>query len=308
MNNPYSLTLAAILLLTGSCISIPLRADESVPELPAATQSSASEGSQLLEKARTKLGEYRSIKAVLTERVSITDHSFLAKGTYLQGTRNQVRMEMSVELGRNRGAFLEICDGNILYARHDIIDQTQVTRRDVQKILQAVEQSGGRFSESSMIADLGLGGISGILAGIAADMDFKKPLDEEMKGVPVYVLDGEWNETFMNRFRTDLKIAPKDIQLPAFVPEQIRIILQKDSLFPLRISYLKRNPGGKITSPMLVLEFSEIAFNVKVSNEDFQYVVDQQHTPTDITEFYVQRITAAAQQNNQPPMANPSPK
>jgi len=308
MNNRYALTFAAILCLTGICLSFPSRAEDAKQDAPPPKESSASEGSALLEQARTKLAEYQSIKAELTERISFQDHSFVAKGSYLQGKRNQVRMEMTVELGSNRGALLEICDGNILYTRHDIIDQTQVTRRDVQKILQAVQKSGGRFSESSMIADLGLGGISGILAGIAADMNFKAPVEDELDGAPVYIIDGRWNDEFLSRFKNDPKIAPNDVQLPPFVPEQIRIILQKDSLFPRRITYLKRNPGGKISSPMLILEFSKIVFNSKVTNQQFEYVVDQAHPPTDVTEAWLQRLARASQQQQQQSPENPPPQ
>lgn len=308
MNNRYALTFAAILCLTGTCFTTTASAEETKPESAPAASSSASEGSELLEEARKKLDEYQSIKADLTERISFQDHSFIARGSYLQGKRNQVRLEMTVELGGNRGALLEICDGNILYTRHDIIDQTQVTRRDVQKILQAAQKSGGRFSEASMISDLGLGGIAGILAGIAADMNFEKPQEEELDGTPVYIVDGRWNDEFLNRFRNDLKTAPEDVQLPPFVPEQVRIVLLKDSLFPRRITYLKRTPGGKVMSPMLILEFTKIVFNSKVTNEQFQYVVDQKHPPTDVTNFYINRINAAAQQRNQSAPGTPPPQ
>lgn len=307
MNNRYALTFAVICYLFMNCDRTLAEGEGAPKEASAAASSASPEGAAVLEEARKKLGEYQSVKADLTERISFQDHSFTAKGSYLQGKRNQVRLEMTVELGGNRGALLEICDGNILWTRHDIIDQTQVTRRDVQKILQAVEKSGGRFTESSMIADLGLGGLAGILAGIAADMEFKKPVEETLDGTPVIIIDGQWNETYLNRFRTDPKIAPKDVQLPAFVPDQIRIVLQKETLFPRRITYLKRNPGGKVTSPMLILEFSKVVFNGKVSNEQFQYVPDQQNTPTDVTQMYLQRIEAAAQRAPAAPQ-NPAPQ
>lgn len=307
MNNRYALTFAAILCLTGICFSFPSRAEDTKQDSSSPKESSASEGSALLEQARTKLAEYQSIKAELTERISFQDHFFVAHGSYVQGKRNQVLMEMTVNLGSNRGALLEICDGNILYTRHDIIDQTQVTRCDVQKVLQAAQQTGSRFSESTRIADLGLGGISGILAGIAADMNFKAPVEDELDGAPVYIIDGQWNDEFLSRFKNDPKTAPQDVQLPRFVPEQIRIILQKDSLFPRRITYLKRNPGGKITSPMLILEFTNIVFNIKVTNQQFEYVVDPKHPPTDITESYLQRYARASQQK-QPTPENPPPQ
>lgn len=310
MKNRYAFTFAAILCLSWICFITPVPAEETGKAETPEVKSSASEGSILLEEARKKLDEYQSIKADLTERISFQDHSFIARGSYLQGKRNQVRLEMTVELGRNRGALLEICDGNILYTRHDIIDRTDVTRRDVQKILQAAQQlGGGRFSEASMIADLGLGGISGILSGIAADMNFEKPQEEELDGTPVYIVDGQWSAEFLARFGNDPKVAPEAIQLPPFVPEQVRIVLQQDSLFPRRITYLKRSPGGKISSPMLILEFTKIVFNSKVTNEQFQYVVDQQHPPIDVTEHYINRMTTAAQRRNEPaPQKSPPPQ
>lgn len=268
----------------------------------------AKTGQEVIKEACQRLQEYKSVKAKLTERVSIQDHSFTAEGSYTQGQKNQVLLDLQVSLGGNRGSMLEVCDGQILWIRQDVIDQVRITRRDVQKILQAAEQSGGRVNPSSLTAEMGMGGLSGLLAGIATDMDFSAPTEEMLDTIPVIVLDGKWNQKFLAKFGGNKgNKNPKSVQLPPFVPDQVRIILQKENLFPRRISYAKKSSGSVPNTPLMVLELSKITLNAPLSPNTFKYNPPATPTPIDETANYVQAITqaAAAQQNGPaaPPQA-----
>ena len=119
----------------------------------------------LLLSASDTLKSHASVRATMTEKVTIETNSFTAKGSYLQGQDLQLRMEFTVELRGQKASLLEVCDGQVLWSRHDLgdKDQTQITRRDVRQILKATEQAELRMKTSeekanlnaSIVADLG---------------------------------------------------------------------------------------------------------------------------------------------------------
>ncbi|MFO1019139.1 MAG: hypothetical protein U0903_00340 [Planctomycetales bacterium] len=265
---------------------------------PAATKSAQ----EIIKEACNRLQGYKSVKAKITERVTIQDHSFTAAGSYTQGQNNQVLLELQVSLGGNRGSMLEVCDGQILWVRQDVIDQVRITRRDVQKILQAAEQSGGRVNRTSLVAEMGMGGLSGLLGGIATDMDFSAPTEGEIDTIPAIVLDGKWNQKFLTRFNGGKNAKGP---LPAFVPDQVRILLQKDNLFPRRISYAKKTASSVPNTPLMVLDLSNIRLNEQLRPDTFRYNPPATPTPIDETAAYVQAITQAAEAAKAGPGAAP---
>lgn len=280
------------------------------PEAKRGTAADGKSGVEFLQEARSRLQQYKSVRANLTERISIQNHAFTAEGSYLQGKRHQVRVLLSVKLGGNHGSMVEVCDGQILWTRQDVIDQKQVTRRDVQKILEAAEKSGGRIqgmSPTSLVADMGLGGLAGLLSGIAMDMDFAPPREETIDGVPMIILEGKWNQKYLSKWKSDPKDKYAKPQLPPFVPEQVKITLRKENLFPRQISYSRRNTPGENATPLLVLELTKEEFDKPVRDEDFRFDPPADANPIDVTQFYLERLKGEEKQPGAAP-ANPGPE
>ena len=146
-----------------------------------------------LRTAREKLTApgVRSIKSRIIERVAIGDRRFRLEGTYVQGTDLRLKLELKVLPESSEealeGSFSEVCDGTILWARHQIGSQVRVTRRDVRQILNA-SKSGG---DANLLAvELGLGGLPALLASLERAMNFDSLTQEEVNGKKFTVIGG----------------------------------------------------------------------------------------------------------------------
>jgi hypothetical protein len=248
-----------------------------------------------LQSARERLKQYSSVRANIVEKVSIIDHSFTASGSYLQGKDLQLRLALNLEIGGNKGSLLEVCDGQVLWTRHDIktgekgVDQPHITRRDVREILKAA-QKNGRVPVNSLVSDLGLGGLSGLLAALETDMTFQKKVAEEsLDGRPVLRIEGSWNAEYLKRFGAAEK-GDERAELPLFIPDLVRIAFDKETEFPRRITYLKQMPGRMILRPMLTVDFVKPVFNGPTNENDFLFTPPDRPQPVDITQLYLQRL------------------
>ena len=262
------------------------QADE--PE-PVVKRPSATE---VLQDSRSRLMQYASVKANIHERVSILDHSFIAKGSYLQGKNLQLRLEFSLELGGNKASLLEVCDGQVLWTRHEISSDAEITRRDVREILKAAERNG-RVPQNTLIAELGLGGLPGLLAALEVDLDFRRVSEDTIDSRPVIMIEGKWKPAFLQRL-TGTKLEGKEKPMPPFIPDLARIYFDKETRFPRRIMYLKSLPDRKVLRPMLVLDFTKVVLNGPTSEQDFLFIPPDSPAPKELTHFYLERLLQAA--------------
>ena len=270
------------------------------PKSPAETKSQAEpepaanstaeptdeDGRQILRNSRKRMRAYSSIRAQIAETVSLGDHSFTAKGSYLQGQNLQLRLEFSLEYGGNQGSLLEICDGQLLWTRHDIAGEVHITRRDVRQILDAAQATAS--PRQLVIADLGLGGLPGLLAAIDDYMILDRVVRETIDGRPVAMVEGTWNSQFQAGFKG--KNAKADDPLPPLVPDMIRIYFDQETEFPRRIAFLKQVPGRKIHKPTLTLDFTRLVLDKPINEGDFLFVPPDTPRPEDVTELFIQRI------------------
>lgn len=278
----------------------PIRAEFAQVEKPDATQPKGQDPKDILLSAADKLKGYASVRANITEKVTIQTHSFIAKGSYLQGQNLQLRMEFTVELGGAKGSLLEVCDGQVLWTRHDLgeKDQSQITRRDVRQILQAAEQAGQRLKtpdeqatlQTSIVADLGIGGLPALLAAFAKDYDFTKATQGKIDDQDIVTIEGSWNAKYREMWQGSKSKDKAPPQLPVYVPDLVRMSFDKQTEFPRRIEFLKQLPGQSVPSPLMTVDFTKVVFNGKVSRDDFVFIAPERPAPVDITQMYLQRL------------------
>ncbi|MFI4851499.1 MAG: outer membrane lipoprotein carrier protein LolA [Gimesia chilikensis] len=244
----------------------------------------------LLKKSREKLLAYSSIQADITETVQIGPKPFHIKGKYLQGKDLKLRLEFEVqsrkEDGKPVGTLLEICDGQVLWTEHNIKGNSRVTRRDVQAILKQA-QMNPNSQPNLLVAELGLGGLPGLLAAIQKNMQFESVAERTINGKTLTVLNGSWKEGFLAQFKGGDPNAPA--QLPAYVPDGVRIYLDPDTLFPRRIVYLKKNQ--ETMESMVTLNFSKVTLNAPIAATQFAYEPPDGVFPVDITHQYLKQLS-----------------
>lgn len=251
-------------------------------------------GAAALEKARSKLIAYDSIQAKIRQRVTLgvemNQRSFTATGTYLQGPDLKLRLQFQLEVGKTKGSLLEVCDGQVLWARYLIGDSVRITRRDVREILKAAATSSN-VSENLLIAELGLGGLPALTASLERSIDFNQVTRETIDDREFTVIEGGWKPEYRKRW-TDPK--NPDGPLPAQIPDRARLYLDEND-FPLRIVYLKKHPNRDVMMPMVSIEFEDVVLNGRVSPDEFSYVPPAKPVPQDVTEAFKAMLKQSAE-------------
>lgn len=290
-----------------------LAAPEAVTDTPAAEAAAAAADPavELLRESRKRLFSYTSVRASLREFVALGDRRFEAEGTYIAGPFNplpQLRLEYQVRVGNTVGTLLEVCDGQILHTQRTLerVDaavtggeppqsEITVTRRDVRKILDEVHKNGATPA-TILQAELGLGGLPALLTSIERVMDFQGVKEEPLGGRKCYLLQGTWKPKFLTDLQTQFAHFGRNVQ--SFVPETVRIHLDGETLFPVRIAYWPPPASeGPARPALLTLEFTDIHLNEQVSPLLFEYV-SAGADETDITKQFIEAIRTAA---NPPP-------
>jgi len=247
------------------------------------------EASAVLEKARRRMIDYASIKATIVETVAIGQRKFKVTGNYLQGSGLRLRLDFKAQLGNSTGSVLEICDGEVLWTRHKVGKQQQITRRNVRDILNAVSNSPN-LPKDMMIAELSLGGLPGLLASVQRTWEFDSISEESIGDKKFTVIKGGWQKSFKEKF-------PKITEagdLPAYIPDRLELYFDNEFNFPHRIMYRKRPLGKKFLRPMVTIDFTEIVLDEAVNEEEFYFLPPDEVTPIDVTKRYLDQIARIA--------------
>jgi len=231
----------------------------------------------------------RSIKSRIIERVSIGGRRFRLEGTYLQGTDLRLKLEFKVQPEAEEegiaGSFLEVCDGTILWARHQIGSQTRITRRDVRQILNA-SKSGG---EANLLAvELGLGGLPALLASLERSMKFDSLSQEEVNGKKFTVIGGTWNDAMLAKFKANTGGRPN-----SHIPDAVRIYFEPEILFPRRIDFVKKHAAQGETEVVVELDFLDIVINAPLDDHEFEFAPPNGIRTVDVTNDYLRQLKAA---------------
>jgi hypothetical protein len=144
-----------------------------------------------------------------------------------------------------------------------------------------------------VIVAMGLGGLPALIAAIEQNMKFDQALTEgTLRERPVAVIHGTWSDPMAQRLRGSQQQqqgAPS--LLPVFVPDAVRIYVDRETGFPHRIMYLKKLVGREVHKPMVTLDFLEVVLNEPINNQDFDYQPPDGVTPIELTKSVVDRLT-----------------
>lgn len=287
---------------------------------------------QILDAAIDAAGSHTSIQADLREDVVMGTRRFRATGRYVQGTNNQLRLNIEIhpieevatrakkpedkatgegkdsakakgqsaagkaptesgsdEPANKKSGVLHVCDGQVLWTQWTIEGKSNVERRDVKEILKAFS-GPTNIDTNQLLADLGLGGVPGLLVSMKKRMVFKGVRNETIDGKEFVVIQGRWTDEQLSRFIPGNE--QPDPLLPDFLPEYVRLYFEADTLFPRRVLYLKRhpNPEQKLARPMITLDFSNVVINGDVDNSLFSFNATATKNQTDITDNLIKAL------------------
>ena len=260
---------------------------------------SPSQAEEFLNQVRQELPNHQSIKADVSQSVSIGDQSFSVVGEYLSAGQ-KLRLHYTVSPNQSaKGEMLEVCDGKELWTKLELPDTPiKVTHRNIRQILaaaKAAQQEG--ITESAISVELGLGGVAALLASLERTMDFDAMKTEESKGVPITVVQGRWKKAFVDRFPKEKKDGEE--LLPAYIPDLVRVYVNRQTLFPERLVYLKKQPNKRSYKALVDLEFTNVEFNTPIDEDIFVFPQVDAIIPEDVTKQYIDRMRPPTTPNSQ---------
>ena len=277
-------------------------AKEAAPSEP--SPEDIAQADALLQEARHSLLNRQSFQADMQQQIILGDRRLKAEGTYISGPFPKLRLEYKIRVGSMQGSLTEICDGTILHTQKAIgkagakDPELLFTRRDVQKILAASENSAN-LPVASLGAEMGIGGLPAILASIDRCMIGKRVTDEEFEGQMCRVYHGAWDPVVRQRYQAGIGAESDRVMasLVPFFPDTVRVFFAADTLLPVKIAYFKndQDEAGKITGEraLMLLEFRNLKLDQPVPSTTFQFVLPSGREEVDTTKDFLQLVHAA---------------
>jgi hypothetical protein len=253
-------------------------------------QFTARYAADLLRSYRTNLERAATYRADIEEDVNIGGRSFTAKGKYWKGDGRKFRLELSMTIGEGKDAvkarLLQVCDGEVLMTEQVMGKKKRYTRRNVKQIL-AAAAAAMQTPANNLLAEFGLGGMSGMVASLEQTMRFEERRNISSGGKQAEQLEGTWNNKYQGYWSNWMQ-QNRQRQLPAHVPVGVRVLLDSER-YVHRIEYLRPAPDGKSLTPMLAISFRNIELNPKLDDKKlFQYVPEPGVYVDDTTAQYIQ--------------------
>ena len=125
-------------------------------------------------------------------------------------------------------------------------------------------------------------------------MKFIGMKEDTLRERPVYVIHGTWTDAFAGKLRGQQpgkEQAPS--LLPVFVPDAVRVYIDRETGFPHRVLYLKKIPGREVSKAMLTLDFLDVVLDQPLNNLEFDYEPPAGVTPVELTKQFLEMLAPA---------------
>jgi hypothetical protein len=302
---PPTLALLAGLGLAAA-FSAPLSVAAGQPDAGAASANEAAADSAAADAARAAF-HHRSISAKIRQRIDLFGQQLSGTGNYMQlgsGNDKLLRWELKIGAGEKVTSMQQVCDGRFLWDRRDLPEGPSLGRVDLKKYHAALAASSAAPPVDRQAAWLGLGGLSKLLSGLAANFHFTPPRADQLGDVPVWVAYGTWRaERLAEQLpeQGEAIRAGRDIhwnKAPENLPASVLVVLGRDDLFPYRVEYRRPAPrarageGGSVEKPIVTMELFEVRLGAPLDPLLFVYQPDNLEV-ADFTDAYLRRLGLA---------------
>lgn len=308
----FTASIGLILLVAGWAICLVRSANGQGADKPAAPASEATatnasnsaadpEATAFVARVHSELKKHASVKAEIEHAVSIGNQQFRATGRYLS-SGPKLRVEYTVVPDEGvEGSLIEVCNGKELWSFMTLGGKRTVTHRDVQQIKEAIASSKN-VTEAELVGELGLGGLTGLLASLERNMVFEQMKKEESGDSSRVVVQGKWKPSVTTKWTRK----PGD-PLPAYIPDAVRILVNGQTLFPERIVYLKKQAekDKKGYRSLVSFKFQNVELGSAIDEQEFTFDPPQDVVPEDVTRIFLDRIAKSQDKGTPPSTPNP---
>jgi hypothetical protein len=267
-------------------------------------------GDKLLMQAASKLEQRGSISARLRHQIAIAGNQLYGVGSYWQqGSSDDLRVRLELQIAGQDARLLQVSNGRFLWTERRLATGRFVTRVNLRQLrsdpgltsasLEHVAPGEATWTtlQPELIAHCG--GLPSLLAALGESFSFLPPqamrlAAEPVPGsqptsIPVFAVVGHWKQERLaslvsegNSDALDGHAITVD-RLPDRLPQEVLLLVGQADLFPYRIEYRRietamtsRDSAPTIpyqlsANPMVVLELSDVAFDVPIAAGQFDY-------------------------------------
>jgi hypothetical protein len=177
-----------------------------------------------------------------------------------------------------------VSNGDKLWTERRVNQVTKLTVQDVTEI----RKIAGEDKDDVVVAEMGLGGITALLASMDRNMSFGEPEAVEVDGEQFFRVDGQWSGEFAKKIQANPQL---EKGLPEYVPDGSRVYFDKEH-FPRRIQYLKEFPTHEGMRPVVTIDFLDVEWlsEADVKPELFEYEPPERVYPEDVTKTYIDQL------------------
>jgi hypothetical protein len=262
-------------------------------------EAESRDGAAMMGLAVATMDQHLSVTARIRQTVRLFEQELVGSGTYLQqgqGDQKLLKMELRMQVGEQVASLQQISDGQFLWVRRELPGEQgdQLGRVHLRRIREAMHDKP-QVATTDVMA---LGGVSRLLSALRTSFEFEKPELTQIDDTPVWMVDGRWNKKMLARLLPNQKEAilagesPQLNDLPAHVPDSVRIMLGRDDLFPYRVEFARRPDGanGYQSGWVIVrMEMFEVAFGTAIDPLQFTYKPDERAV-RDLTDQYLIKL------------------
>jgi hypothetical protein len=242
-----------------------------------------------------------SVAARLRHKLNLNGEEHYGVGSYWQqGRGDSLRVRLELQIAGQESSMLQVSNGRFLWTDVRLPTGRRVTRIDLRQLrsdpLLAERNDAilpGQASWSPMQPELAAstGGLPTLLASLgnnftflapqAMRLTFSPPLVQETTSIPVFAVAGRWKPERLAALLGKKSGAPAEpaAELPPRMPHEVLLLVGQADLFPYRIEYRRdgsASVGGTASyqlssSPMVVLELSDVSFDAAIAASQFDY-------------------------------------
>jgi hypothetical protein len=302
---------------------------EPLPHSQPAGHGSPSVGDQLILQTAAQLERRDSVSARLRYQLFLGGQQLYGLGSYWQkGTGDELKVRLEMQIAGQEANLLQVSNSRFLWVERRLPVGRTVTRLDLRHLRADALVSGSQLgdiqpgdaswtsSPPELVAHAG--GLPSLLTALSESFQFRQPQTmrlatksesgQQTTSMPFFAVVGHWRKNKLSKLLASGTELGNAGSIPARLPEEVLILVGQADLFPYRLEYRKLEtpitaddagpaiPYQLSARPMVVLEFTDVAFDVPTEPGQFNYTPGDAEW-TDRTAVVLEKLRLARDRN-----------
>lgn len=230
--------------------------------------------------------EYLSVRVKQTIRAA--GKTVESTGVYQRGPNFRSRLDLLVDVGAGVARRVNASDGGTCTLYEKILDAETYETFDVRRVMPLFEtrEVGPEIRQQYFLFRLPFASPGEMLRGYLSSMRFESTSEAVLGDPPrpVVVVDGRWRDDQIPIVAQN-QTAKRLEDLPEGAPQYMRLHLDKETRFPVRVELYRKDKKGAY-KPLFQLDFTDVSTE-RVPDSEFVFDAPTTARPVDRTEEMV---------------------